>query len=363
MSGRQPPLVTQARWGFRNTFGEDPQVVASAPGRVNLLGEHTDYNEGYVLPTPLPLRTYVAAATLVGWLEVYSAAFEEHTRRSVEDPRRGHWSDYVVGCVWSLRRAGYPVPGARLWVASEVPVGAGVSSSAALEVAILRALRELFHLPLDDLTLAHLAQAAEVEYVGVRCGIMDQVSASVGQMGQAIFLDTRTLSFDLIPLPQDHRVVVVDSGVPRHLAEAGYNQRRAECEEAARLLGVRALRDIKPEDLPRVETLPEPLRRRARHVVTENARVLEGVHALRAQDAATFGHLMIASHRSLREDFDVSTPQLDQLVDICLQHGAVGARLTGAGFGGAVVALVPELTHTDFCAGVLQDYPTARLIS
>jgi galactokinase len=356
-------LVAQVRSGFRDVFGQDSEVVASAPGRVNLLGEHTDYNEGYVLPTPLPLCTWVGAARLVGGVEVYSTAFEERTRRPVEDPRRGHWSDYVTGCVWSLRREGYPVPGARVGVVSEVPVGAGVSSSAALEVSVMRALRQLFALPLDDLALARLAQAAEVEYVGVRCGIMDQAAASLGRPGQALFLDTRTLQFDLVPLPPGHRVVVVDSGVPRRLAEAGYNQRRAECEEAARRLGVRALRDLDREDLLHVERLPEPFRRRARHVVTENARVLEGVRALQAADVSTFGALMVASHRSLRDDFEVSTPELDHLVDACLRHGAVGARLTGAGFGGAVVALAPEAGLDEFRASVLRAHPNARWIA
>lgn len=362
MIGPDPPAA-RVRSGFRRTYGADPEVVVSAPGRVNLLGEHTDYNEGYVLPTPLPLRTWVAAGRRFGEVEVYSTAFDELVRPSPDGPRRGHWSDYVAGCVWSLRRAGHTVPGARLWVASEVPPGAGVSSSAALEVAVLRALRALFRLPLDDLSLARLAQAAEVEYVGVRCGIMDQLCASVGLAGHALFLDTRTLHSGQVPLPADHRVVVVDSGVPRRLAEAGYNRRRAECEEAARLLGVRTLRDAGPDDLPRVQALREPLRRRARHVVTENARVLQGVQALRAGDAPAFGRLMVASHRSLRDDFEVSTPELDRLVDACLAAGAAGARLTGAGFGGAVVALVAQAQLDDFRAQVSRAFPPARWLT
>jgi galactokinase len=363
--GPPPPhlrLVCHVRSGFRDVFGGDPEVVASAPGRVNLLGEHTDYNHGYVLPTPLPLWTCVGAARLPGRVEVYSAAFQEDVSRASEELPRGHWSDYVVGCVWALRRAGFPVPGARLWVASEVPLGAGLSSSAALEVATLRALREVYGLALENVALARLAQAAEVEYVGVRCGIMDQMTASAGRPGSALFLDTRSLAWELVPLPTAYRLQVVDSGVPRRLAEAGYNQRSWECEEAARLLGVKALRDVGEEELPRLARLPEPLARRARHVVTENRRVLQGVEALRAGDLQTFGRLMVESHLSLKDDFEVSTPELDRLVEACLRHGAAGARLTGAGFGGAVVALVPEPAVDAFQKGVTGDCPATRFL-
>ncbi|RDI95414.1 galactokinase [Meiothermus sp. QL-1] len=346
---------------FQRIFGCQPQLVASAPGRVNLLGEHTDYNQGLVFPTPLPHQTTLEAAPGEG-IEVYAESFKELKRRKPDEPRQGDWLDYIAGCVWALRRHGYGVPGLRACVRSEVPMGGGLSSSAALEVATLRALRALYQLPLDDVAIARLAQEAEVEYVGVRCGIMDQMAASVGRPGYGLLLDTRDLSTRLVPLPQGYRVVVVDSGVPRRLAESGYNARRQECEEACARLGVSSLRELTPADLPRLSSLPEPLLRRARHVITENARVLEGVEALEAGDVQRFGALMTASHASLRDDYQVSTPELDRLVEAELRHGAVGARLTGAGFGGATVALVAEEDYEPFRQGVQRDYPAARFL-
>ncbi|RIH88142.1 Galactokinase [Meiothermus luteus] len=346
---------------YRDLFASEPSVVASAPGRVNLLGEHTDYNQGLVLPTPLPYQTVVEASATQG-LEVYAENFQELKRRGLEEPKQGDWLDYLAGCLWVLRRRGYEVPGLRAYVRSQVPMGGGLSSSAALEVATLRALRELYGLPLDDLEIARLAQEAEVEYVGVRCGIMDQMASSVGRLGYGLLLDTRDLSTRLVPLPVGYRVAVVDSGVPRRLAESGYNTRRRECEEACARLGVSSLRELSMADLPRLEGLPGPLGRRARHVLTENTRVLEGVRALEEGDVGRFGELMLASHTSLRDDYEVSTPELDRLVEVELRHGAVGARLTGAGFGGATVALVEEARYEAFRQGVLEDYPKARFL-
>jgi len=347
---------------FKDRFGAFSETSAQAPGRVNLLGEHTDYNDGFVLPTPLPYFTYVEADRLEGRIEGYAENFGEARSRSLDQGKQGDWLDYLAGCVWVLRTAGYPVPGGRFYVRSEVPMGAGLSSSAALEVATLRALRALYRLPLDDKQIALLAQQAEAEYVGVRVGIMDQMASSLGQPGQALFLDTRTLDYQLVPLPAGYKVAVVDSAVPRRLAEAGYNERRSQCEEAARLLGVKALRDVGLERLNEVEALPEPLGRRARHVITENARVLEGVTALRSGDIRRFGELMLASHRSLRDDYEVSIPALDRLVDLAMQNGAAGARLTGAGFGGAIVALVPEQEYERFKAGLSRGYPQAHFV-
>jgi galactokinase len=359
-----PPdnLVAAVCSGFRLFFGCRPAVISAAAARVNLLGEHTDYNEGYVLPTSLPLWTCVAAAPLANAVEVHSTALQETVRRELPDAPRGHWSDYVMGCLWALQRAGFAASGARLWIASEIPLGVGLSSSAALEVATLRALRDLYRLTLDDTTVARLAQAAEAEYVGVRCGIMDQMAASIGQLGYALLLDTRTLEWELLALPESCRVHVLDSGSPRHLADVAYNQRRRECEEAARLLGVAALRDVESPTLSRLAMLPERLKRRARHVVTENCRVLQGVKALRGGKIRIFGRLMVESHISLRDDFEVSTPELDRLVEACLRHGALGARLTGAGFGGAVVALVSEENAGAFPEQVTKECPAARLL-
>lgn len=346
---------------FKEIFGTEPTVRASAPGRVNLLGEHTDYNGGFVFPTPLPHQTYIEAAPAEG-IEAYAENFQERKSRGLSEPKQGDWLDYLAGCVWVLRQHGHAIPGLRAYVHSDVPMTGGLSSSAALEVATLRALRELYKLPLDDVQIALLAQQAEVEYVGVRCGIMDQMASSVGRLGYGLFLDTQNLTTRLAPLPQGYRVAVVDSGLPRRLAESGYNTRRSECEQACALLGVRSLRKLSPADLPRINALPEPLNRRTRHVVTENQRVLEGVQALEQGDIERFGKLMVASHISLRDDYQVSIPELDQLVEAELRYGAVGARLTGAGFGGSTVALVKEASYEEFKKGVIHDYPRARFL-
>jgi len=343
---------------FKDTFAQQPTVSVCAPGRVNLLGEHTDYNGGFVFPAPLPYQTCIEAAPQEG-LEVYAENFKETKFRDLAAGKKGDWLDYVAGCVWILRQQGYAVPGLRAYIRSEVPMTGGLSSSAALQVATMRALRALYNLPLDDKQIALLAQQGEVEYVGVRVGIMDQMASSLGKPGYALFLDTLSLEYKLAPLPKGYRVAVVDSGMPRRLAEAGYNTRRAECEEACKRLGIKLLREVSINDLPRIEALPEPLNRRARHVVTENARVVEGVQALEANDFRRFGELMVASHRSLREDYEVSTPELDQLVELELRHGAIGARLTGAGFGGATVALVEDSKYEAFKTGVQADYPKA----
>jgi galactokinase len=345
---------------FRRVFGSDPEVQTEAPGRVNLLGEHTDYNEGFVLPTPLPYLTRIQAAR-AQTVEAYAEGFGELRARKPGETREGNWMDYVAGCVWAIGQAGFEVNGGRFYVRRGVPIGAGLASSAALEVAVLRALRTLYHIRTDDLDLALIAHRAEVEYVGVRCGVMDQVVASLGLPGSALFLDTRTLGCENVPIPAGWRFTVVDSGIPRRLAEAGYNQRRAECEQAAARLGVRALRDLTAADLSRLRTLPDPLDRRARHVVTENARVLAGVNALLAGDPESFGRLMLESHQSLRDDYEVSTPELDRLVHLAVEHGAFGARLTGAGFGGCIVALVPETRVEAFIEGVRTGHPHAAL--
>ncbi|MFD3004642.1 galactokinase [Thermus tengchongensis] len=346
--------------GFKEVFGTLPEASAQAPGRVNLLGEHTDYQEGYVLPTSLPYLTRVEAGRAEGRVEAYSETLRELRARPLESPPQGDFLDYLLGVVWALREAGHPVPGARLYIRSDLPMGAGLSSSAALEVAALKALRALFRLPLSDLEVALLAQKAEVEYVGVRCGIMDQMAASLGEVGKALFLDTRTLAHENLPLPPGVRVVVLDLGLGRRLAEAGYNERRQEAEEAARRLGVRSLRDV--ADLCLVESLPSPLDKRARHIVGENLRVLRGVEALRRGDVKAFGELMTQSHRSLSQDYEVSLPELDALVEAALEAGAYGAKLTGAGFGGAVVALVPEGRVEDFQRALHAGFPQLRIL-
>jgi galactokinase len=338
---------------FQQIFGASPETEASAPGRVNLLGEHTDYNDGFVLPTAIPQRTTVQlGVSQDGQHHFYSVELDERVSISEGNHTPSGFASYIFGCVRLLEREGHTVPPLNLHVTSSVPIGSGLSSSAALEVATLRGLRSLLNLDIDDVRIAQLAQQAEIQYSGVQCGIMDQMASSLADTAHMLFLDTRSLDRQVIPFPSGAEVVVIDSGVPRTLAGSGYNQRRAECEEAAHLLAVKALRDI--TDPQAVEELPEPQRRRARHVITEDNRVLE---ALQGVSAERFGELMNASHASLRDDYEVSVPVLDTLVAMLQETpGVFGARLTGAGFGGACVALVAAGKGEAIAQEVLEKY-------
>lgn len=338
---------------YTQIFNAAPEIEARAPGRVNLLGEHTDYNDGFVLPTAIPQQTTV----VIGFSandrhHFYSAELEERVDLDPTEATPHGFARYVDGCIRVLETAGYKIPPLNIFVTSSVPIGSGLSSSAALEVATLRGLRSLLHLPLDDVQIAQLGQQAEIQYAGVSCGILDQMASSLADTDHMLFLDTRTLDRQILPFPKGAEIVVIDSGVARSLATSGYNQRRAECEAAAHQLGVKALRDI--SDPQHAEHLPEPLRKRARHVITENNRVL---NALKGVTAETFGELMNASHASLRDDYEVSVPALDTLVDILQNTPHVfGARLTGAGFGGACVALVAEGTGEAIARSTLDRY-------
>ena len=338
---------------FQQIFNAAPNVEASAPGRVNLLGEHTDYNDGFVLPTAIPQTTIVQLGFSANHLHhFYSHELEERVSLTTTDPVPQGFASYVFGCLRVLEQAGYSIPPLNGCVSSSVPIGSGLSSSAALEVALLRGLRSLLSLDLDDIRIAQLGQQAEIEYAGVQCGIMDQMASSLADTRHMLFLDTRSLDRELLPFPTGAEVLVIDSGIPRTLAGSGYNQRRTECETAARRLGVKALRDV--TDLTQLEMLPEPLRKRARHVVSENNRVLEAKQGI---TAVRFGMLMNASHASLRDDYQVSIAGLDQLVSILQATPDVfGARLTGAGFGGACVALVTKGRAGAIAQTVLKTY-------
>jgi galactokinase len=316
---------------------------ADAPGRVNLIGEHTDYHDGYVLPTVFSRRTRVhlrrrADGRVRASSEAFGGAWEEYDTGR-EEPGRG-WLDYIQGTTAVLARRGVEVSGFELRVESSIPTGAGVSSSAALTVGLLRGLRTLLELDLDDVELARLAQSVETDFVGAPVGIMDQMACSLGRDEEALFLDTRTLALERIPLRDAIEVAVIHSGIAHAHAGGEYVTRRRESFEAAGLLGLSKLRDLGAADLPRIGALPPVLARRARHVVTENARVLEAAAALRAGDARRLGELFAASHASMRDDYEISTPEIDTLVGIAGEHPEVfGARLTGGGFGGAVVLI------------------------
>lgn len=342
---------------FQKIFGVVPKTQVSAPGRVNLLGEHTDYNDGFVLPTAIPQRTVVHLGfSPDGQHHFYSHELEELVSISDQDFTPQGFASYIFGCIRLLElTVGYTIPPVNLYLHSTVPIGSGLSSSAALEVATLKGLRSLLTLQIDDVRIAQLAQQAEIQYAGVQCGIMDQMASSLADTEHMLFLDTRTLERRVMPFPVGAEILVIDSGVPRTLAGSGYNQRRAECEEAARLLGVQALRDVSDPQV--VETLPEPLRRRARHVITEDNRVLEVLQEVSTQ---RFGELMNASHASLRDDYEVSVTALDTLVTMLQQTpGVFGARLTGAGFGGACVALVASGKAWAIAQDVLERYNRA----
>ncbi len=318
---------------FHENFGKDPTVVGRAPGRVNLIGDHTDYNQGFVLPTVIPQQTVVEAAIGSGRHEVYSATLGRTVR--FDSGTLADFARYVGGCVRVLEERGASIPPLRLRIASDVPVGAGLSSSAALEVATIRAIDALLGLDLEAEQVATLAHKAELDYAGVACGIMDQMACSIGEPDLMLFLDTMTTERHLAPLPEGAELLVINSGIPRALAGTEYNQRRAECDAAAAMLAVPSLRRV--ENPAAVDRLPSPLKERARHVISENARVLAALDA----DAVTFGALMTASHASLRDDYAVSVPPIDDLVTaLQKQPGVFGARLTGAGFGGCCVALV-----------------------
>jgi galactokinase len=326
-------------------LGHRQTIVGEAPGRVNLIGEHTDYSGGYVLPTVIPQTTAVGVAANADMqARLWSAAVphdQQQARFTVgAETRAGNWSDYIQGATAVLRAAGHRVGGFDAVIRSDVPLGSGLSSSASLTVAVLRALRDLFQLQIDEAVLAGLARRIETDFIGVPIGVMDPIACALGAVNHALFLDTRDLSWQLVRIPSTVEIAVVNSGISHNHATGGYRVRRQECEAAMRALGARDLRDLSAHQLRRLETLPQPLHKRARHVVSENARVLAAVEALRKRDMAGFGALMDGSHVSLRDDYEVSTPEIDRMVEIARkQRGVLGARITGGGFGGAIVLL------------------------
>jgi galactokinase len=337
------PIEQRAVDGYRARFGAEPTVVASAPGRVNLLGEHTDYNGGFVLPCAIERRVAVALGHASGQASSGAgslSSLDNDDQQPDRGPRTGGWSDYPHGVVWALEESGAPIPAFQAAITGDVPPGAGLSSSAAIEAATALALDTLCHLNITRRDLALLCQRAENAFVGVRSGIMDQYAALLCQPGSALLIDCRSLASEPVPLDLDAAglaLFVCDTLVRRRLASTGYNTRRDICARAARRLGIAQLRDATLDDLAR---LSGDELRYARHVVAENARVLAGVAALRRGDFAAFGALLWQSHASLRDDFAVSTEELDAVVDVARQAGALGARLTGAGFGGCAIALI-----------------------
>ncbi|MFH1742957.1 MAG: galactokinase [bacterium] len=354
------------RWKIE--FG-DPRgaKVARAPGRVNLIGEHTDYNDGYVLPYAIEHAVWIIArARPDTTIRLVSFNYNDVREACIDNLKPlNDWSDYPLGVTSIFQEEGLDVRGWDAVIGGNIPLGAGLSSSAAIEVATATALREMFHLNIDDRRLALLAQRAENKFVGVQCGIMDQFASTFGKVDHALFLDCRTLETRQIRARLgDVEIVISDTKVERGLTGSEYNTRRSQCEEAVRLLqknrssNIQALRDATLEDIEVCrELLPEVVYRRARHIVTENPRVLNAINALENGDIERLGELMCESHNSLRDDYEVSCPELDLLVGLALDcPGVIGSRMTGAGFGGCTVSLVQQSSLDEFHSRVAEGY-------
>jgi galactokinase len=342
-------VAARATHAFATRFGGEPDGLWAAPGRVNLIGEHTDYNEGFVLPFALPERTVAATARAAeGWTVCSDFAHEAVSFGESEVSTPGAvqgWAGYVAGVVWALREAGFEVPPARIAIASDVPVGSGLSSSHALECAVLTALADLGGLDLPIEERPKVVQRTENVYVGAPTGIMDQSASIRCRAGNALFLDCRSYAVEQIPFDvaaEGLAVLVLNSNAPHQNAGGEYGARRKSCEDAARVLGVRALRDVAADGLEATlkQLDDEVMRRRVRHVVTEDQRVLDTVVLLRSGRIREIGPLLTASHASMRDDFEITVPQVDVAVQEALRAGAYGARMTGGGFGGCVLALV-----------------------
>jgi len=360
--------IAQLQQDFRSAYGREP-LIFRAPGRVNLIGEHTDYNEGFVMPAAIDFYTWAALAPRSdSKVNIRSHSFPELISFDLAgDLRPRHdWSDYVVGVLDQIRHSAQSLTGADILIRGEVPIGAGLSSSAALEVAAGFALLAANNHPIDRRQLALLCQRAENQFVGMRCGIMDQFISSNGKRDHALMLDCRSLEFKLLPLSRTAKMVICNTMVRHQHASGEYNSRRAACEEGVRLLqqhlpAIRSLRDVSTEDLERHRNkLPDAIYRRCRHVVSENARVERAAAMLEKNDLNGFGALMAQSHASLRDDYEVSCRELDVMVDIARQQpGIYGARMTGGGFGGCTVNLVAAEEAERFRRNVTTGYQRA----
>lgn len=335
---------------FSKFFGTAPQAIVKAPGRVNLIGEHTDYNGGFVLPAAINYHTYIAfnpradrLLRLVAWNFDQAEVLVPLTEEQFEDTRQ-NWSNYIRGVVQQLRRAGFRLAGGDLYIAGDLPSGAGLSSSASLEMAVIRALLRLSGETIDPTRAALLGQAAENQFVGCNCGIMDQLISARGQSNSALLIDCQDLSTRTVTMPGDWEILIVHSGVKRGLVDSEYNQRRQQCEQAAAHFGQDSLRAVSLAELLAAEGALDDLSfRRARHVLTENARTLVAADALARGDLPALVKAMAESHNSMRDDFNITTPAIDRLVRIIASAGAgsAGVRMTGGGFGGCVVAIAP----------------------
>jgi galactokinase len=353
---------------FKDVFQKPPTVIASAPGRINLIGEHTDYNDGFVLPAAIDRRVMVAArSTSDHVLTAHAAVFHETAAASLGDlhPTMDHrWMNYVAGVVYQLQQRGIQIPGLQVYIEGDVPLGSGLSSSAALEVATAYAVLDVAGKELPPMEIALLCQRAEHDFAGVQCGIMDQSISVLGKRQHALFLDCRSMVTERVPIPAGVRFVICDTGVARDLKASSYNERREACRRGVQAIArkypeVRALRDVTSVMIDDFRSHLDPVvYHRCRHVVSENERVLQSVRALRNGDPSEFGKLMYQSHLSLKNDYEVSCPELDVVVDICAEEdGVFGARMTGAGFGGCAICMVQESHAESVASRLAEEYP------
>jgi galactokinase len=349
---------------FTQIFGQTPTQLFRAPGRVNLIGEHTDYNDGFVLPIAIDREVLMAVRARADnrvrmiAIDFGKARSEFSLDERIARDNANAWSNYIRGVAWALQQRGAKLCGVDVVIHGDIPIGSGLSSSAALEVCAATMFVALGELEISKLEIARLCQQAENDFVGVKCGIMDQFVSALAQANHALLIDCRDLAYENVPLPRGATIVVCDTMKRRGLVDSEYNTRRAECEQAAKFFGVKALRNVSIDEFNRREKeLPSIVAMRARHVITENARVLSAVQAARRDDLQTFGALMNASHNSLRDDYQVSCAELDTMVEIArAQPGCLGARLTGAGFGGCTVSLVDDQHVPSFVVNVSREY-------
>jgi len=347
---------------FENYFHTKPVFIVRAPGRVNLIGEHTDYNDGFVLPMAIDHAVWIALRPRDdSVVRIHSLDLKLAADLELDSFSKGEgWVEYLKGVAHELQVAGYKLKGWEGVMAGDVPIGAGLSSSAAVELATARTFGCVSGFEWDAVKMAKIGQRAENHWVGVNCGIMDQMASAASRAGHALFLDCRSLEIQHIPMPADVAVVVMDTSTRRGLVTSAYNERRSQCEEAARYFSVKALRDVSVKEFEErrgKKEVNEAVWRRARHIITENQRVLDAIKAMRAGDIKTVGKLFNESHASLRDDFEVTNEALNQIVESALeQEGCYGARMTGAGFGGCAVALVEKEKSQNFAGAVSTAY-------
>ncbi|WP_305425588.1 galactokinase [Photobacterium leiognathi] len=361
-------LISNVKHAFTAVLGYQPSHLIQAPGRVNLIGEHTDYNDGFVLPCAINYQTVVAAAPRTdNIIRVVSVDYDNATdefdlTQPIEFQQDKMWANYIRGVVKCLLERGFTFTGADIAVTGNVPQGAGLSSSAALEVVIGQTFKVLYNLEISQADIALNGQQAENQFVGCNCGIMDQMISAEGRENHAMLLDCRSLETQAVSMPEDMAVVIINSNKKRGLVDSEYNTRRQQCEEAARIFGVKALRDVTIEQFnAKAHELDELVAKRARHVITENDRTVEAATALRNHDMKRMAELMAQSHASMRDDFEITVFEVDTLVeivkDVIGEQG--GVRMTGGGFGGCIVALVPPTLVDDVKAAVEAKYQAA----